>query len=487
MLVRHGHVVAEGWWEPYSATTPHLLFSVSKSFTSTAIGMLVAEGRLSIDTPVLTFFPDDTPTEPGDKLQAMRVRHLLSMATGHASNPTTAVFSQTALTWTRAFLQQPVEFEPGTHFAYNTAATYMLSAIAQKITGMRLRDYLQSRLFQPLGIVDPQWETSPQGIDVGGSGLSITTEAIARFGQLYLQKGLWQGRRLIEEAWIDEATARQVDNAPSPNSDWEQGYGYQFWRCRHGAYRGDGAFGQFCVILPDQETVLAITGGMDAMQPVLDLVWEHVLPALEPTALPEDRAAQSALTTRLMGLRLPPPDVQSTSPIAGRISGKVIRIADNDNGIKTLTFDFSDTGCRITVDAEHGREQIMCGAGTWERGVSALDRGVPKRVAASGAWRDEQTYVVDLWWYETPFRTTLTCQFNGDRLDVTQQVNVAFGHEATERPRLRGAHRLNPSAQSGKGSRCVLTRLGKEPCPSKSWGRRFARVHLHVRGPASHV
>jgi CubicO group peptidase (beta-lactamase class C family) len=174
---------------------------------------------------------------------------------------------------TRAFLALPVAHKPGTHFLYNTPATYMLSAILQKATGTDLMDYLRPRLFEPLGIRNPSWEKSRDGITLGGYGLKVTTEDIARFGQLYLRKGQWRGKPLVPAAWVAVATARQTSNGSSPTSDWEQGYGYQFWRCRHGAYRGDGAFGQFCIVMPEQDTVVAITSGTRDLQGVLDLVW----------------------------------------------------------------------------------------------------------------------------------------------------------------------------------------------------------------------
>ena len=175
--------------------------------------------------------------------------------------------------------------KPGTHFLYNTPATYMLSAIVQKVTGITVLDYLRPRLFEPLGIENPQWDTSPQGISLGGYGLSVRTEDIARFGQLYLQKGVWMGKRLVPSAWIDAATTRQTSSGSNPTSDWEQGYGYQFWRSRHGLYRGDGAFGQFCIVMPEQDAVVAITSGGRDMQAVMNLVWEKLLPALQVSAV----------------------------------------------------------------------------------------------------------------------------------------------------------------------------------------------------------
>jgi CubicO group peptidase (beta-lactamase class C family) len=206
MLLRHGHVVAEGWWSPYYAEAPHSLYSLSKSFTSTAVGLAIAEGKLSLDDEVLKFFPDDAPAEPSNNLKAMRVSDLLRMSTGHQSEPPRTPEEP----WTKTFLAHPVPFKPGTHFLYNTSATYMLSAIVQKVTGETVLDYLGPRLFEPLGIERPTWEASPQGISAGGFGLSIRTEDIARFGQLYLRKGNWQGKQLVPGAWIEAATARQT-------------------------------------------------------------------------------------------------------------------------------------------------------------------------------------------------------------------------------------------------------------------------------------
>ena len=298
MVLRHGNVVAEGWWAPYDAQSPHSLYSLSKSFTSTAVGLAVGEGKLSIDDEVLKFFPDDAPKDPSGNLKSMRVSDLLRMSTGHQTEPA----RKPDEVWTRTFLAHAVPFKPGTHFLYNTPATYMLSAILKKATGMDLFDYLGPRLFAPLGIEGATWDKSRDGISLGGYGLKIRTEDIARFGQLYLQKGKWEGKQLVAEAWVDAATARQTSNGSSPRSDWDQGYGYQFWRCRHGAFRGDGAFGQFCVVMPEQDAVLVITSGVKDMQNVLNLAWEHLLPAMKPSSLPADDEAAKKLAQRLKSL-----------------------------------------------------------------------------------------------------------------------------------------------------------------------------------------
>ncbi len=430
MLLHHGAVVAEGWWSPYAPARPHMLFSLSKSFTSTAIGLAVAEGRLSVADRVLSFFPDDAPAHVSRNLDAMQVRHLLSMSTGHAEDTTLYLHKRRDGNWIKAFLARPVQHKPGTFFLYNTGATYMLSAIIQKLTGQMLLDYLQPRLFGPLGIQHPAWEVSPQGINTGGYGLSITTEDIACFGQMYLQKGQWNGQQLVPEAWIKEASSRQVSNGSDETSDWQQGYGYQFWRCRHNAYRGDGAFGQYCVVMPDQDAVLAITGGLGDMQAVLNLVWQQVLPALgRKSPLPAHAAAHQQLTQKLDHLALAAPQGAASSPTAARVSKKIFVMEPNVLKIKTMSFDFSKPEAVVTLRTARGQQRFGCGGGAWREGTVSL-QPPSSCVAASGVWSDEQTFTITLRFYETPFIYTIPCHFAGDRLTIEGAVNVSFGPTA---------------------------------------------------------
>jgi len=300
MVLRNGRVITEGWWNPQTPETAHVCWSLSKSFASTAVGLAIAEGKLSLDDEVLKFFPEDAPAEPSTNLKAMRVRDLLSMSTGHEAEPNL----RTSTEWRKTFLAHPVPHKPGTHFRYNSAATYMCSAIVQKVTGQVLVDYLQPRLFDPLGIAAPKWETSPQGESIGGWGLYLRTEDIAKFGQLFLQKGIWNGKQIVPADWIDKATARQTSNGSNPNSDWEQGYGYQFWRCRHGAYRGDGKDGQFCIVIPEFNIVVAMTAETRDMQGQLSLVWDHLLKAVNSGEMAENPAELARLKEKLTQLRV---------------------------------------------------------------------------------------------------------------------------------------------------------------------------------------
>jgi CubicO group peptidase (beta-lactamase class C family) len=434
VLVRHGHVVAEGWWSPYAADTPHALYSLSKSFTSTAVGLAVAEGKLSVDDPVLKFFPDDAPPEPSDRLKAMRVSDLLRMSTGHQAEPSLRGEEH----WARVFLAQPVPHKPGTHFLYNTAATYMLSAIVQEATGTTVLDYLRPRLFEPLGIDRPTWGTSPQGVTLGGYGLSVRTEDIARFGQLYLQKGKWQGKQLVPEAWVEAATARQTSNGSNPKSDWDQGYGYQFWRSRHGAYRGDGAFGQFCIVLPEQDAVIAITSGVKDMQAVLDLVWGELLPAMKTSPLAANDDARRELERRLSGLSLRPQDGSGSNGTAERVAGKTYVFPANERKLEAIRLEADGKGDVATLVARFDGvdQRIACGRGAWRKGRLAF-AGFPEQpAAASGAWTGADTFTAKLCFSETPFVVTLVLKLSGDTLRFDSESNVAFG--PTKQPQLVG-------------------------------------------------
>jgi CubicO group peptidase (beta-lactamase class C family)/predicted glycoside hydrolase/deacetylase ChbG (UPF0249 family) len=292
MILRNGKVVSEQWLGDHKANKSHAMYSVSKAFTATAIGFAVQDGLLDVSDKVISFFPDKLPKEISSNLQALEIRHLLTMTVGHNVDPTKVIRENGDVDWVEAFLAFPVEHMPGKQFVYNSLATYMLSAILTKVTGERLLDYLQPRLFRPLGIVGATWDESPQEINLGGWGLEVKTEDMAKLGQFYLQKGKWNGKQILSESWFEEATAAMVPSLPAgaksedlnmeaKDSDWLQGYGYQLWRSRHNSYRADGANGQFILILPEKNAVIVTTANISNMQAELDLIWEHLLPAFE--------------------------------------------------------------------------------------------------------------------------------------------------------------------------------------------------------------
>lgn len=288
MIVKDGKVVCEQWFGDNAPGKNHVMWSVSKTYTSTAVGFAVAERLISVEDQVISFFPDDLPDEIPDNLKALKIKDLLTMSAGHASDPTGPLLhgeDKSGISWEKRFLAYPIPHEPGTKFVYNSLATYMLSSIVQKVTGEKIVDYLKPRLFDPLGIEGAVWDDNPQGVSVGGWGLHVKTEDMAKLGLLLLQKGKWNDRQILPESWVEEATTKKILQNPdidptTSDSDWVQGYCYQMWRCRNDAFRADGMAGQFIIVLPNENAVVAITAHIGDMQAELNLVWKHLLPAL---------------------------------------------------------------------------------------------------------------------------------------------------------------------------------------------------------------
>lgn len=430
MIVRHGHVVAEGWWAPYSADQPHMLFSLSKSFTSTAIGMLQQEGKLSIDDFVLNYFPEDAPAAPSGNLKAMRIRDLLMMSTGQEKEDVDRINPYAPdKTGTKQFLAASVRQKPGTLFYYNSPSTFMASAIAQKVTGQTLRDYLISRLFEPLGIPNPEWDLTPQGISFGASGLHLRTEDIAKFGQLYLQRGEWNGRRILPAAWVDLATSRQTSNGSGAENDWNQGYGYQFWRCIPGFYRGDGAFGQFCIVMPQYDTVVAINSGSNDMGAIMRLIWKRLIPELRPAAIPADEAAASKLRDKLASLAQPTLSGANANAVAAQVSGKTYRLPENPLQLEELTAKFEPQGASLVFRVK-GKDYLLgAKASAWTKTESFPQNNSLAPVAATGAWTSDDTYTLKTYYYQSPFITVAKLRFANGELNGEYTVNVGFNKQ----------------------------------------------------------
>jgi len=296
MVVQHGKVVAERQIAP---DTAHFMMSVSKTFTSAAVGFAISEGLLGLDDRIVDIFPESVPEHPQENLSKVTLRHLLTMNSGHATDPTNEVWtsasgSKTDKDWIRHFMEWPIVYEPGTCFTYNSLGTYLLSAAVQKVSGKKVVDYLDSRLWKPLGIEKPRWDESPAGIDCGGWGLYLHTEDMARMGLCLLQDGKFMGKQVIPSQWAREMTTRKVDCSfaginsreaaergmnPEGN-DWMQGYCYQMWRCTHNAVRADGAAGQFIIVIPEKDAVVVTTAQINNMFLELHKIWELIYPAL---------------------------------------------------------------------------------------------------------------------------------------------------------------------------------------------------------------
>ncbi len=437
MVLRHGRVIAAGWWAPYAQERPHALFSLSKTFTATAAALAADEGLVDFDEPVIAYFPelDSEITDP--RVRAMLVRHVAAMASGHLDDVWGRAVATDPANPVRGFLLWPPDRDPGSVFAYNQAATYTLATIVQRRTGQTVTRYLDSRLLARLGAGPLRAEQYPAGQDVGFTGMYATTGTIARLGQLYLQRGVWDGARLLGQEWIAAATSVRIPtkgHALATRPDWAQGYGYQLWMSRHG-YRFDGARGQLCLVLPEQDAVIVMTAGSGNMQAMLDAVWERLLPGFADAPL-ASADADARLENRLRQLALPPFPAQAAPAEPGRWASTTFvpegATFDQQRSLVAVTVGQSRGGWQATLHEVGSDLTVVLGHGAWavggqavggQQGTGAAAEGPGKSDTAAGGpgkssavphaccggWLDDGTLRFEIIFLETPFRLAVTC------------------------------------------------------------------------------
>ncbi|MFF4089114.1 serine hydrolase domain-containing protein [Streptomyces nigra] len=402
MVVRHGHVVAEGWWAPYSAERPHLLYSLTKSFTSVAVGLAVSDGLLSLDDRVVEVLPDHVPDSLSAQASRITVHHLLSMTAGHPGDSLADAWELEPDDLVKGFLSLPFTAPEGTRHIYDNSTTFLLARMVERVTGRDLDDFLDDRLFKPMGVDHAEWDRVKSGAVFGFHGLHLTTEAIAAFGELLLREGVWGGRQLVPRDWVELATRRHIECEPfqdgTADADFSCGYGYQLWMSRHG-YHGHGAFGQQCVVVPSHDLVVAVTAQGES-QTVFDALWECLLPGLDR---PENAEDDELLAARLRQLALPPVPGSSAGPgpgPGGSVSG-VLDASAEDSALPdgtTVTVDSADGGWLVRFGSLF---DIEVGFGDW-RESSPLGRPV----VASGAWQGSN-FLADLVLVTTPHHVRL--------------------------------------------------------------------------------
>ncbi|TDW81343.1 serine hydrolase [Kribbella sp. VKM Ac-2566] len=401
MVVRRGHVVAEGWWAPYSAERPHLLYSLTKSFTSIAVGLAIADGLLALDDRLVDVLPDHVPDDVSEQGRRITVHHLLSMTAGHAEDSLEQAWQLEPGDLVKGFLRTPFSAPEGSQHTYDNSTTFILARMVERVTGRGLPELLDERIFQPMGIDHAEWDRVASGAAFGFHGLHLTTEAVAAFGELLLRGGLWHDRQLVPREWVELATSRHVDTLPLPNwrrnPEFLYGYGYQFWMSQHG-YHGNGAFGQYCVVAPEHDLVVVVTGSNEQEHALPGLLWECLLPGLDDPGSAED---EELLADRLRQLSFAPVP-GSAAPersVKARLDGSAADSPLPDG--TTVTVDPVTGGWRLRLGSLLDFE---VGHGGW-RESSPLGRPV----VATGAWQDD-TFVAELFVITTPHRVRLVVE-----------------------------------------------------------------------------
>lgn len=378
-IIYKGKLVTEKAWKPYSTREPHMLNSMSKTFTSIGIMFAMQEGLLKASDRIVDIFPDVAAQgNVCENMKKMRVEHLLTMSTGHY--PDNSDWILTEKNPVSAFIHSDVALEPGTRYVYNTGATFMLSLIIRKLTGKSLFDYLKPRFFDPLEI-DAIWEKNENGDSYGGVGLNVSVVDAAKMGLFLLQKGEWNGKKLLDSELIETATSPLIDTADMVGqewldelkrqkewrrNDWECGYGWQIWRCQYeGSFRGDGAFGQYCVVVPDLDLVVAVFSGSHCSQYLLKGIWDVLIPALNEK---ETFTGEKERSSRPASGIPEPVTAEACSLI-----GKRFKVQDNKLGITEVSVISPDT---FKVSGKHGIHTVKAQNGGWIRNDLGFGRPV---------------------------------------------------------------------------------------------------------------
>lgn len=396
IVIRNRHVVAAGAWWPYRLDRPGLLYSLSKSFTATALGIAVGDGLVDLDAPVLDYFPEILAAEVPERARTRTVRHIASMRTGHRHETWESALATDPADPVGAFLRMSVEDDPGTVFTYNQPPVMTIAALVRRVTGSTVSDLLRTRVLDPVGAGPIGWLQYPAGDDLAFSGLFAPPDTVARLGLLYLDDGRWAGRPLLPSGWAADASSAHSDTSGEPFPDWQQGYGLGFWRGRHG-FRGDGAWGQFCLVLPEQDAVVAITSAVAHMQDVLDAVHSHLLPAMQANPGPPS-SADDALGARLAALALEPERGTSWSPdTAAWQDLDFVPLGGTCPALTRLTSAGVRTGGRVVLADDTGDVvEVQVGDG----GAS---------VVVAAGWADAETLLLDTVFADTPHRLSLVC------------------------------------------------------------------------------
>lgn len=355
-MYRKGETIRADFPPHKSGDRMHL-YSLSKSFTSTAVGIAQDMGLLHVDEKMLDIFPDCAPAEVSDYLAEMTLGDVLSMQSGHAVCHLNQMrFSANAV---KTFLAMPVVHKPGTTFVYSTGGTCVCGAAVERRSGMKLNGFMDKYLFSKLGIEKPQVITLADGTHCGGTGIYLSADDLLRFGMMMLHGGEYEGRRIVSKAWCDRAVQKIADNSCNGTPDWVAGYGYQFWRNARGGFRGDGAYGQLLLVLPEEDTVFALQAEAGGMQTEVDRIYE-LLDSVEGRDISMQKELEHAVET------------YNAAPKTGNTVCKTYAYAENPAEIECAHLSTEDGVLTVRLQTKYGMQILRAGDGEWVESAPML-------------------------------------------------------------------------------------------------------------------
>lgn len=433
LMMRKGHVVAEGYFAPFHKDYKHRMYSVSKTFVSTAIGLLVDEGRISLDDHICDFFQDKLPENPHPYVLDMKIRDLLMMSTPYTTN----TYSEKDKDWAWTFFNTEPSHPAGTVFSYDTSATYTLNVLVERLVGKPFLEYLKDKMLRELGFSEDAWcIKAPEGNTWGGSGVICTTRDLARLALVYMNGGKIGGKQYLSEEYVKAASSRQIDNSQTGHRDYVHGngYGYQIWILKDGAFAFCGMGMQLAICVPKKDFLFVCTGdtqgSAQVYSGVMELLWEEIVEELQPDALPTDDKAASQLAETLSNLTAVNPLIgKSSSPWAEKINGRQYVLESNPMGIVKLSVEFNGKEGQLILDKQGEEKRIDFGLEDYKIGCFPETHyygdtiGIPKgemyKCMAIGQWTQEDKLVIRVYIIDDYFgNMNITLGYKGEELGV---------------------------------------------------------------------
>jgi hypothetical protein len=428
VLLKDGRCICRFCRPPYEIDTIQLWFSVTKSFTGIGVGIACDKGLLRLDDSVIGFYPDKLPDEISENLRAMRVKHLLSMSCGIHENTYADLYPQPD--WAKAFLAQDFPHEPGTFYRYSTHASHMLAAIVERVTGRSFYDFLRENLFTPLGIRESTWETCAQGITAGGMGLGLTVDSVAKFAQMLLDGGVYDGKRIVSEEYIRAATTEQSDNRSLEKDRHKNGYGYHIRIDHDGSFFHPGAFGQLWYACPRKKIALALTSRGTKIDDIIDLLQSKIMENASGAALPASNS-YGQLRDRLKSLCYPTPVFKPIPAGVPVLDPVQYRMDSCPHGLLSVSFSQGASDrldMRLTyADRADSLLRFSFTGPVTGRGLFVKDiQFHEQKYVSYAAWESKETLLLTIFYIETPYEVTYRIQFDNEGIRLAFHMNVSL-------------------------------------------------------------
>lgn len=443
MIAKNGKVVFEGHSRPYARDIPHILHSMTKAFTNTAVAMVYSNGLITLEDKLVDFFPDHVPENANEYLRSITIKNLITMRSGHSREISGNEWRPLKTSWVDAFFQEPVVHRPGEVYCYSSGNSYMLSAIVQKVTGMTAHNYLKDCFISKVGMRDFTWDVSPEGICSGGNGISLCIEDIVKIGLVYLNRGVWNGEQVIDPAWVDRSFGR-IDYHEPPEG--VRPYNYHWFQYGN-VYAASGLFGQHCIVVPDLDMVIGVTSAFRTGNDIVEIMKQYLVSPLAADCKKDYPDSYSTILInkgRRLSLEWNSHSVEDHLELS---QGKhVYTVIGNPDHITEMTLECDDDAVTFGMTDHRGTHRICCCLDGWYAGTTSMTGDYlhhqyqPEETTVVGMayWKKRDLLFMEWRYPEMTFCDYVTFSFsdNGKKLAMNRRVNV--NSQSMSRPTVYG-------------------------------------------------